>query len=32
MFAGKEVRVLLKGQAKECFLDLKKRDSKSLQS
>ena len=32
MFAGKEIRVLLKGQAKECFLDLKKRDNKESQS
>lgn len=28
MFAGKEVRVLLKGQAKESYLELKKRDDK----
>ena len=28
MFAGKEIRVLLKGQAKESYLDLKKRDDK----
>lgn len=32
MFAGKEVRVLLKGQAKECFLDLKKKNDKESQS
>jgi len=32
MFAGKEVRVLLKGQAKECFLDLKKGNNKESQS
>ena len=28
MFAGKEIRVLLKGQAKESYLELKKRDDK----
>jgi Txe/YoeB family toxin of Txe-Axe toxin-antitoxin module len=28
VFAGKEVRVLLKGQAKESYLELKKRDDK----
>lgn len=28
MFFGKEVRVLLKWQAKECFLELKKRNNK----
>ena len=28
MFAGKEVRVLLKGQAKESYLELKKREDK----
>lgn len=28
MFAGKEVRVLLKGQAKESYLELKRRDDK----
>lgn len=32
MFAGKEVRVLLKGQAKESFLKLKKRNDKESQS
>ena len=32
MFAGKEVRVLLKGQAKESFLELKKRKDKEAQS
>ncbi len=31
MFAGKDVRVLLKGQAKESFLELKKRDDKESQ-
>jgi hypothetical protein len=31
MFAGKEVKVLLKGQAKECFIELKKRDDKEAQ-
>lgn len=33
MFSGKEVRILLKGQAKEAFIELKKRkdnESKSL--
>ena len=28
MFAGKEVRIFLKGQAKESFLELKKRNDK----
>ncbi len=28
MYFGKEVRVLLKGQAKECYLELKKRNDK----
>ena len=28
MFAGKEVRVFLKGQAKESFIELKKREDK----
>ncbi len=28
MFAGKEVRIFMKGQAKESFLELKKRDDK----
>lgn len=32
MFAGKEVRVFLKGQAKESFLELKKRNDKEAQS
>ena len=32
MFCGKEVRILLKGQAKESFLTLKKRDDKEAQS
>jgi len=32
MFAGKEVRVLLKGQAQESFLTLKKRDDKEAQT
>ena len=32
MFAGKEVRVLLKGQAKESFIALKKRDDNESQS
>ncbi|MBT4805241.1 hypothetical protein HON71_03650 [Candidatus Woesearchaeota archaeon] len=32
MFLGKEVRVLLKGQAKESFLELKKRTDKEAQS
>ncbi|MDP3990593.1 MAG: hypothetical protein Q8Q01_05310 [archaeon] len=32
MFVGKEVRVLLKGQAKESFLELKKRDDKESQT
>src|SRR3989344_3233307 len=32
MFAGKEVRVLLKGQAKDSFLELKKRDDKEAQT
>lgn len=32
MFAGKEVRILLKGQAKESFLELKKRNDKEAKS
>ena len=32
MFFGKEVRVLLKGSAKESFIDLKKRDDKESQT
>lgn len=32
MFAGKEVRVLLKGQAKKSYLELKKRSDKEAQS
>ena len=32
MFAGKEVRVLLRGQAKESFLELKKREDKESQT
>lgn len=32
MFFGKEVRVLLKGQAKDCFIELKKRNDKESQS
>ena len=28
MFLGKEVRVVLKGQAKESYIELKKRDDK----
>ncbi len=32
MFAGKDIRVLLKGQAKESFLNLKKRDDKEAQA
>lgn len=32
MFCGKEVRIVLKGQAKESFLELKKRDDKEAQS
>jgi hypothetical protein len=32
MFLGKEVRVLLKGQAKESFLELKKSTDKEAQS
>jgi len=32
VFAGKEIRVFLKGQAKESFLELKKRDDKESQS
>ena len=32
MFTGKEVRILLKGQAKESFLELKKRDDKEARS
>ena len=32
MFAGKEVRVLLRDQAKESFLELKKREDKESQT
>lgn len=32
MFAGKEVRVILKGQAKESYLELKKRPDKEARS
>lgn len=32
MFLGKDVRVLFKGQAKDCFLELKKREDKESQS
>jgi len=32
MFIGKEVRILLKGQAKESFIELKKRDDKEAKS
>ncbi|MDO8623348.1 MAG: hypothetical protein Q7R52_03805 [archaeon] len=32
MFAGKEVRILLKGQAKESYLELKKRSDKEAKS
>ena len=32
MFAGKEVKVLLRGQAKESFLELKKREDKESQT
>jgi hypothetical protein len=32
MFCGKEVRIILNGQAKESFLELKKRDDKEAQS
>ncbi len=32
MYFGKEVRVHLKGQAKEAYLGLKKRDDKEAQS
>ena len=32
MFLGKEVRILLKGQAKESYLELKKRNDKEAQS
>ena len=32
MFAGKEVKVLLKGQAKESFLELKKRQDHEAKS
>jgi len=32
VFVGKEVRILLKGQAKESFIELKKRDDKESQS
>ncbi len=31
MFFGKEIRVQLKGQAKEAYLELKKRDDKEAQ-
>lgn len=32
MFLGKEVRILLRGQARESFLELKKRKDKEAQS
>lgn len=32
MFAGKEIRILLRGQAKESFIELKKRNDKEAQS
>ena len=32
MFLGKEVRVLLKGQAKESYIELKKREDKESKS
>ncbi|MBI2044554.1 hypothetical protein HYT23_00695 [Candidatus Pacearchaeota archaeon] len=32
MFLGKEVRILLKGQARECFIELKKKNDKESQS
>ena len=32
MFLGKEVRVILKGQAKESYIELKKRTDKEAQS
>jgi len=32
MFLGKEVRILLKGQAKDNYLELKKRNDKESQS
>ena len=32
MFIGKEVRILLNGQAKESFIELKKRDDKEAKS
>ncbi|MBI2666321.1 hypothetical protein HYX13_01785 [Candidatus Woesearchaeota archaeon] len=32
MFFGKEVRVLLKGQAQEAYLELKKREDKEAQT
>ncbi len=32
MFAGKEVRIFLRGQAQEAFLELKKRTDKESQS
>lgn len=32
MFFGKEVRVLLKGQARDCFIELKKKEDKESQS
>lgn len=32
MFSGKEVRILLKGQAKESYLELKKRNDKESKS
>ncbi len=32
MFLGKEVRIILKGQAKESYIDLKKRDDKESKS
>ncbi len=32
MFAGRDIRILLRGQAKESFLELKKRNDKEAQS
>ncbi len=32
MFLGKEVRILFKDQAKDCFLELKRRNDKESQS
>ncbi|MEX2017331.1 MAG: hypothetical protein WD876_02560 [Candidatus Pacearchaeota archaeon] len=31
MFLGKEIRIILKGQARDCFLELKKRNDKESQ-